>query len=253
LQSAAARLEHAAIFGDIRVSGLSPEAPMIRPTIALLLIALTVSGEAAALETDAAFFEASVGKLNVSGVGSCTAVLIAPDLALTAAHCLYNRKARRWVDATYVHLLLGYERGAFAFHGRAAGYVRGEDGQAPEVSASDWAVIRLQQAAPERFVPLSPLAATASEQYAVRLAGYGRPKVHLLDSSQECSVRLENALLVGNCPANFGMSGGPIVERSTGRLIGTLSGTAKVGETTVLVGVPVTEWLSDSRVEALSE
>jgi protease YdgD len=226
---------------------------MIRRTIALALIASMLSGRAEASETDAAFFEASVGKLNVSGVGSCTAVLVAPNLALTAAHCLYNKRARRWVHPSLVHLLLGYSRGDFVFHSRAAGYIHGEHGEGSHASSSDWAIVRLEQTPPEPFVPLLLLSATASEKYAARLAGYGRPRLHLLDSSQECSVRLEGALLVGNCPANLGMSGGPIVDQSTGRLIGSLSGNAKVGDMNVLVGVPVTEWLSDKRVDALSK
>lgn len=223
---------------------------MIRSTIALVLIASIASSKAGA--SDAAFFEASVGKLNVSGVGSCTAVLIARNLALTAAHCLYNKKARRWVDARFVHLLLGYDRGAFAFHSQAAVYIHGEYAEDSHTSPFDWAVVRLEQSAPEPFVPMTSLRASASEAYVARLAGYGRPKLHLLDTSQECSVRLQGAVLVGDCASNFGMSGGPIVDQSTGKLIGTLSGNAKVGDTNVLVGVPVSEWLSDARVEALS-
>jgi protease YdgD len=226
---------------------------MIRSTVALVLIASMLPGRAAASETDAAFLEASVGKLNVSGVGSCTAVLVAQDLALTAAHCLYNKRAGRWVDPSFVHLLLGYDRGTFAFHSRAAHYDHGEYSEDSRPSASDWALVRLEQAAPERFVPLSPLAAMASQEYAVRLAGYGRPKLHLLDSSEKCLVRLEGALLIGDCPANFGMSGGPIVDQPSGKLIGTLSGTATIGDRRVLVGVPVSEWLTDKRLDGLRE
>lgn len=100
---------------------------MIPSSLALVLLAAILSGKAAASGTDAAPFAASIGKLNVSGVGSCTAVLVGPSLALTAAHCLYGKRQGRWAQPGSVHLLLGYSRGEYAFHTRASSYVRGGD------------------------------------------------------------------------------------------------------------------------------
>ncbi len=50
----------------------------------------------------------SIGKLFNSVGGACTAVVIAPDQVLTAAHCLYAFRTQRWLRADAIHFLLGY-------------------------------------------------------------------------------------------------------------------------------------------------
>ena len=55
----------------------------------------------------------SIGRLNHAGykrLQHCTATLVAPQVALTALHCLVHG------DVLEMHLLLGYDRGSWHEH-----------------------------------------------------------------------------------------------------------------------------------------
>lgn len=59
---------------------------------------------------DAAGWEA-VGRLNIGGTGFCTGALIAPNLVLTAGHCLFDKKTGERIDHTRVEFLAGWRNG----------------------------------------------------------------------------------------------------------------------------------------------
>lgn len=44
----------------------------------------------------------AIGRINLAGRGYCTATLIARDVVLTAAHCLWNRDMGRWYPLQYL-------------------------------------------------------------------------------------------------------------------------------------------------------
>ena len=64
----------------------------------------------------------AVGRLNRESGGFCTAVLIAPREALTAAHCLWDQSQRRWVQPSTVHFVPGYRRGTYLGHSRGKAF-----------------------------------------------------------------------------------------------------------------------------------
>src|SRR5438874_11979118 len=55
----------------------------------------------------------------------CTGALIAPATVLTAAHCLYNRHTRALLQPVSLHVLIGYQRGAFRWHRLVSRYTTG--------------------------------------------------------------------------------------------------------------------------------
>ena len=63
-----------------------------------------------------------IGKLNNGVGGSCTAFMVSPKYALTAAHCLFFRKTGRYLPAESIHLILGYENQHFRRHFRISAY-----------------------------------------------------------------------------------------------------------------------------------
>ena len=59
---------------------------------------------------DARGWEA-VGRLNIGWGGMCTGALIAPDVVLTAGHCLYSSRTGDQVDPTTIEFLAGWRNG----------------------------------------------------------------------------------------------------------------------------------------------
>src|SRR5262245_59103695 len=57
-----------------------------------------------------------VGKLQAVGGSlrvTCTAAIVSERTVLTAAHCLYNPRTRRYFPADSLHFLAGYEGAAY--------------------------------------------------------------------------------------------------------------------------------------------
>ena len=62
----------------------------------------------------------SIGKLFNETGGSCSGVLISRDKILTAAHCLFNYRTRRFIRRGALHFLVGYRTGRYSAHARIA-------------------------------------------------------------------------------------------------------------------------------------
>ncbi len=58
----------------------------------------------------------AVGRLNLGTRGFCTGALIAPNLVLTAGHCLFDKESGARIDITTMEFLAGWR------NGRAAAY-----------------------------------------------------------------------------------------------------------------------------------
>lgn len=184
-------------------------------------------------------------RLSVPGGPRCSAVLLAPRLAATAAHCVWNPRTSAYAPPGSVHLLAGYHSGEHVAHAVAQTYrvAPGYDPAHPgDTRGADLAVLLL--AAPLPGGPLGLLEADSGTR-AAALGGFSQDRAQAALADPGCRVlgRAADAggrpLLAHSCAATRGASGGPLLGQApdgSWRLLGLAVGA--FGPTVGGVAVP---------------
>lgn len=158
-------------------------------------------------------------RLSVPGGPRCSAVLVAPRLAATAAHCVWNPRTGAYAPPGSIHLLAGYRGGEYLAHSVAASVqvAPGYDPARPQVArGADLALLRL--AAPLPGGPLGFLDAAPGASAA--LGGFSQDRAQAALADPDCRVLGAAAdpggrpLLAHSCAATRGASGGPLLGRA---------------------------------------
>lgn len=197
----------------------------------------------------------AVGRIELGDRGFCTGSLIADDLVLTAAHCLYDKETGLPLEARSFRFLAGWRNGRAEAYRNVTKAVAHplyayEPGEDLANVGSDLALLQLDQ--PILLPQVVPFAtdgaAVMGEE--VGIVSYAQDRSEAPSLQEVCGIMAQRSnLMVLTCAVEFGASGAPVFALRDGqaRIVSVVSAKAQVEGRAVSLAVPLAQPLAELR------